>query len=150
MNNNLKNYIDNNLELINLKINKLENKFKTIEKLFLNNINEIKKNNDEKHILNNKLDYLENKIKKLENKINSINENINDESNIDININDMNNINIDNIDNLKNIKQMLKFVINLQDDMKDRMDILDLQVNNISNDLKNHSYTEDNFISALE
>ena len=39
MNNDFKIILNNHVELLNLKINKLENKFKSIEKLLLKNLN---------------------------------------------------------------------------------------------------------------
>ena len=156
MNNNLKNHFDNNIELINLKINKLENKFKTIENLLLDILKKNKNKNDNSNIIENRLNIIDNKIIKLETKINNLNNN-------NLNNNDLNNENIFHIDkfnitnndiensnNLLEIKQLLKFIVNLQDDMKDRIDLLDLEINNMRSDLKKSTILEDKFVSVLD
>ena len=41
---------------------------------------------------------------------------------------------VDNANNLFEIKDLLKFMVSLQDDMRDRLDIIDLEVNNLRKD----------------
>ena len=66
MNNDLKIILNNHVELLNLKINKLENKFKSIENLLLKNLNktnELSKQIKKYDIKNNNLKKQKKKVK---------------------------------------------------------------------------------------
>ena len=149
MNNDLKIILNNHVELLNLKINKLENKFKSIENLLLKNLNktnelskqikkyDIENNNLKKQKKESEDKEIENK-KEMENKEDiSINDYIQNNNNkllitekFSIEQNDINKANT-----LIEIKDLLKFMVSLQDDMRDRLDIIDLEVSNLRKDI---------------
>lgn len=169
MNNDFKIILNNHVELLNLKINKLENKFKSIEKLLLKNLNktnELSKQIKKYDIENNNLKNLKDKEnedkeikneKEAENKEdNSIKDYIQNNNNkllitekFSIEQNDINKANT-----LIDIKDLLKFMVSLQDDMRDRLDIIDLEVNNLRKDFdKNNNINNSvnsNFSNSID
>jgi len=157
MNNDLKIIVDNHVELLNLKINKLENKFKSIENLLLKNLNKTNNLNTKINNLNiedNNLINTKNK-KDIENKEENLikkNTSCNNKKNkllvpekFMIEQND-----IDNANNLFEIKDLLKFMVSLQDDMKDRLDIIDLEVNNLRKDYDKINTNNNNLDNNLD
>tara|TARA_B000000557_G_C20719373_1_gene419418 strand:+ start:224 stop:769 length:546 start_codon:yes stop_codon:yes gene_type:complete len=164
MNNDLKIILNNHVELLNLKINKLENKFKSIENLLLKNLNktnelskqikkyDIENNNLKKQKKESEDKEIENK-KEMENKEDiSINDYIQNNNNkllitekFSIEQNDINKANT-----LIEIKDLLKFMVSLQDDMRDRLDIIDLEVSNLRKDIDKNNSVNSNFNNNID
>ena len=164
MNNDLKSILNNHVELLNLKINKLENKFKSIENLLLKNLNktnelskqikkyDIENNNLKKQKKESEDKEIENK-KEMENKEDiSINDYIQNNNNkllitekFSIEQNDINKANT-----LIEIKDLLKFMVSLQDDMRDRLDIIDLEVSNLRKDIDKNNSVNSNFNNNID
>jgi hypothetical protein len=139
-NNDLKSIIENQQHLFNIKLEKLERKFKSLEEIVLKicHNDEIYQTKFKELAINEKVVVKEEICKEMKEDKNKTYHygNLEDQ--------------VDNCDTIIEIKELIKFIIRMIDDMKDRMDLLDLEVSN--NYKKNNLNTndEDPFYSILD